>query len=370
MNIENLLAYYKSKAEAKNRIFDPKTLKYAIYARKSTDAADKQEFSIPDQIKECNKLVASQGLRVVGEPIIEKKSASTPNIRPEFKKLLHELEIGKYDGIISWHPDRLSRNMLEAGQIIDMVDNYTIKDLKFCSFVFENTPNGKMMLGINFLMAKGFTDNLKKNVDRGNKSKNEQGINFGKVKHGYIWDDEGEFIPNPTGFPIIQRALKMRLEGFKCREIAEYLNNSDYYYYYSRKDQRSNKKRTKIFNHKYVSDKLLKDPICCGIYYIGKNVSYLPEIYDFIPMLTIEEFISINNELTIKNGEFKKLLMQKRGRDKTYTICDNLVICDECKRPMYNCPTGVSRYGKRYAYFECRIDGCENYGTRFKPSKS
>ena len=103
--------------------------------------------------------------------------------------------------------------------------------------MFENTPNGKMMLGINFLMAKGFTDNLKKNVDRGNKSKNEQGINFGKIKHGYMWNRDGHFIPDPEGFSIIQHALKMRLEGSKCLEIANYINSSVYSYYYSNKDQ-------------------------------------------------------------------------------------------------------------------------------------
>jgi site-specific DNA recombinase len=125
-------------------------LKYALYVRKSTDDPERQIRSIPDQIDECLKLASRMGLTIIGDPLEEKKSAKLPHLRPVFTQMLREVEDGKYDGILAWHPDRLARNMLEGGTIIDMLDQEILKDLKFVSHHFTNDPNGKMLLGMAF----------------------------------------------------------------------------------------------------------------------------------------------------------------------------------------------------------------------------
>ena len=64
-------------------------------------------------------------------------SAKEPDIRPEFSRLIQDIKDGIADGIISYHPDRLSRNMKEAGEIIEMVDLEQIQDLHFKTYQFE-----------------------------------------------------------------------------------------------------------------------------------------------------------------------------------------------------------------------------------------
>lgn len=61
-------------------------------------------------------------LLVVSEPIQESKSAKKSGNRPLFLHILKDIEKVKYDGILAWHPNRLSRNSLEAGKIVDMMD--------------------------------------------------------------------------------------------------------------------------------------------------------------------------------------------------------------------------------------------------------
>lgn len=104
-------------------------LRYVIYARKSTDTAEKQERSIGDQIYECKALAERLGLRWV-EVIHEEKSATVSDKREKFRTMLDGIRAGKYDGIISWAPDRLARNMKEGGEIIDMLDHGDIQDLR------------------------------------------------------------------------------------------------------------------------------------------------------------------------------------------------------------------------------------------------
>jgi DNA invertase Pin-like site-specific DNA recombinase len=93
---------------------EERPLNYVIYARKSTEDNERQYRSIKDQITDCQLLAKINGLKVAGTPFVESKSAKVSGIRPIFKELLKQVKKGEIDGIIAWHPDRLSRNMLEG----------------------------------------------------------------------------------------------------------------------------------------------------------------------------------------------------------------------------------------------------------------
>ena len=62
--------------------------------------------------------------------------------------------------ILAWNPDRLAGNMLKAGMLIDMVNNEVIKDFKFITHVFSSDTNGKILLGMAFLLSKQYSDKL------------------------------------------------------------------------------------------------------------------------------------------------------------------------------------------------------------------
>ena len=87
-----------------------KPLRYVMYVRKSSEDAEAQAKSLPDQIAACKEYAKAKGLLVVGEPIQESKSAKKSGNRPLFLQMLKDIERGKYDGIPAWHPDRFSRN--------------------------------------------------------------------------------------------------------------------------------------------------------------------------------------------------------------------------------------------------------------------
>ena len=130
----------------KARIIDPtKPLKYVMYLRKSSEGEDAQAKSLPDQRAECYKYAKYHNLEIA-EVIEESASAWTSGNRPKFKAMIKDIQKGKYDGILAYHPDRLSRNMLEAGKIIDLLDSGEILSLKFPTLEIENTGNGKLLL--------------------------------------------------------------------------------------------------------------------------------------------------------------------------------------------------------------------------------
>lgn len=132
---------------------DPTTIRYALYVRKSTEDEGRQVQSIDDQIRECIELINQKGIKfdIRTDLFREEKSAKEAGTRPVFTRMVEAIKDGKYQGIVAWHYDRLARNMKEAGEIIDMIDRGVIQDLRLARATFENTPNGKMILGINFV---------------------------------------------------------------------------------------------------------------------------------------------------------------------------------------------------------------------------
>ena len=157
--------------------------RYILYARKSTDVEDKQVLSIEAQLAELRKYAKDNGLVVI-DTVIEKKSAKIPG-RPKFGTVLQRIQNGEANAILAWHPDRLARNSIDGGQIIYLLDQKHLNDLKFATFWFENTSQGKFMLNIAFGQSKYYVDNLSENTKRGLRQKIRRGEFPGIAPFGY-----------------------------------------------------------------------------------------------------------------------------------------------------------------------------------------
>jgi len=159
-------------------------MRYIIYARKSTESEERQILSIESQISELKEFAAKEKLEIVAS-LCEAKTAKEPG-RTKFAAMLSFLQAGKADGILSWHPDRLARNSIDGGQIVYLLDTGKIKDLKFPTFWFDNTPQGKFMLNIAFGQSKYYIDNLSENIRRGHRAKLRRGVFPGFAPLGYL----------------------------------------------------------------------------------------------------------------------------------------------------------------------------------------
>jgi len=238
--------------------------RYVIYARKSIESEERQIKSLGDQIVECQKLAENKELKVLNKPyspIEEKQSAKEPDIRPKFRKMLDNIKQGKFDGIIAWHPDRLARNMKDAGEIIDLIDKQIIKDLQFSSFTFENNPSGKMLLGIAFVLSKQYSDKLSVDVKRGMRRRIEEGKYLSQAKHGYYRDKNQMLRPDGNNFALLKDAWQLRLQNKTQEEITKYLVDKKY-----QRSEGIGGKKHKLFNmtNKVLSE-IFRDTFYTGI---------------------------------------------------------------------------------------------------------
>lgn len=364
---EELLLPQDAEADgSEDKELDISTLRYALYARRSTKGKESQERSIPDQIADCRDVQKKEGLNVV-KVWKEKESAKEPDIRQKFRDMIDELKADKYDAILTYHPDRLARNMKEGGEIIDLIDRGVIKHIAFCTYTFENTPTGKMLLGISFVLSKQYSDALSVNIRRGQRRSLGEGKYLVAQVHGY-YKHEGRFFPDGNNFRLIKRAFEMRLEGYTNQQIGDYLNLN--HYQASRKgkpvDFKMDKKRVGEF---------LKDPVYIGIATFGDKWLNLTKLYDFEPMVSVADFIKINSlkgDFNIKGSQF---LLSKRNRNRQEIEADflrDMVICASCTEPFHNGITTKKDKktgeitGARY-YYRCETKGCEMYNKSVRP---
>ncbi len=204
------------------------SVKYFLYARKSTDEDDRQILSIEAQMAELREFAAKEKLEIVAS-FEEAKTAKEPG-RTKFGEMLDRIGRGEAHGILAWHPDRLARNPIDGGQVIYMVDTKKIHSLKFPTFWFEDTPQGKFMLNIAFGQSKYFIDNLSENVKRGLRQKLRRGELPGKAPEGYINDLKTHTIlKDPQKETMIRKIFEMYTTGdYGFCHIADKINADGY----------------------------------------------------------------------------------------------------------------------------------------------
>ncbi|MCK4781385.1 recombinase family protein [Candidatus Parcubacteria bacterium] len=193
--------------------------KFFLYARKSTDEPDRQILSIEAQITELKEFAKRERLDII-QTFIECKTAKDPG-RPVFNEMLSLIEQNKASGILAWHPDRLARNSIDGGRIIYLVDTEKIKKLKFPTFWFNPTPQGKFMLNIAFGQSKYYIDNLSENVKRGLRQKVRRGELPGVAPTGYINDKVNhKIVKDPKRFHLVKKLFELySTENYSLKDL-------------------------------------------------------------------------------------------------------------------------------------------------------
>ena len=355
----------ESLEEELNEIFgyvevDRKKLKYVMYLRKSTEDEGKQTCSIKDQKKICLDCAKRLGIKIDEKDIIEEEmSARHPNNRPKFTKMIKAIKKGEYDGIIAYHPDRLSRNMLEAGEILNMLKpnrkkEVVLKDLVFPATAFHNDSSGRLMLAVLFSIATQYSDHLQETVTRGVKSHFRAGKSSGAHKWGYKRSPKGYYVPDKT-FVYVRECWKMALDGKTYEEILQYAEDNDISYM-TKETEKKNSKKVSLASKGQLSH-MFHDPFYYGmLLQAGKKRNLLKVQPDFKRIVTRREW----EELQAILDEKYSLREKPKNDDAPFIPFQGLVYCAECGKKMY----GYAAKGKpttksRTIHFDCQNKLCD-----------
>jgi len=205
----------------------PVRVKYCLYARKSTESEERQVLSIDSQVKEMLQLAEREGLEIVTMKR-ESHSAKETGQRPVFNEIIEELRQDKFNGILTWAPDRISRNAGDLGKIVDLMDAGKLHEIRTYGQRFTNSPSEKFLLMILGSQAKLENDNRGINVKRGLRTRAEMGLWAGMAPLGYLnqnrMDKKCQVIIDPLRGPVIKKMFeKVAYEQYSGRKIFNWL---------------------------------------------------------------------------------------------------------------------------------------------------
>lgn len=315
-------------------------VKYCLYARKSTeDNSEKQALSIPSQVKEMMAIAERDGLEIV-DIRREAHSAKDSGQRPVFKELLTDIRSGRYTGILTWAPDRLSRNAGDLGTVVDLMDEKKLVEIRTYGQQFRNSPNEKFLLMILCSQAKLENDNKSINVKRGLKTRCEMGLWPAPAPTGYLkekrMDRKCQTLIDPDRAPIVKKIFeKAAYEKWSGRKIYHWLK-----FDLNFRSVTSNKNLT--LSNIYM---MLGNPFYYGVFeYPRKSGNWYKGSYE--PIITKELFDEVQAQIKsqIVRSENKEFAFTKL---MTCGLCESGICADEKFKKQQNGNV------HRYVYYGC-----------------
>lgn len=202
-------------------------MRYCLYARKSTESDERQALSIDSQVKEMLQIAERENLEII-DIRRESKSAKDSGNRPVFKELIHDISEERFNAILTWAPDRLSRNAGDLGSLVDLMDAKKLLGIRTYGQTFSNSPNEKFLLMILCSQAKLENDNRGINVKRGLRARCEMGLWPTCPPTGYFKekrvDHKGECLADPDRAPVIKQMFeKVAYEKWSGRKLYHWL---------------------------------------------------------------------------------------------------------------------------------------------------
>jgi len=313
-------------------------IKYCLYARKSTESEERQILSIDSQIKEMLQIAERDSLDVV-EIRRESHSAKNSSERPVFNSIVTDIREGKFNGILTWAPDRLSRNAGDLGSLVDLMDQRLLLEIRTFGQHFSNSPNEKFLLMILCSQAKLENDNRGVNVKRGLRTRCEMGLRPGLAPTGYLnekaMDRRCHAIVDLERGPIIKQVFeKAAYDKWSGRKIYHWLRFELNF-------------RTKSNHHLSLSNIyiILQNTFYYGVFeYPTKSGNWYNGEHK--PLITKELFDLVQEQL-------QRSEISKNNKEFAFTKMINCGLCDSGITACEKFKNQKNGNVHRYVYYGC-----------------
>ena len=306
-------------------------MRVATYTRISTDE-EHQPYSLEAQRERLGAYIQSQDGWELTRSFTDQMSGSTLE-RPELQRALDEARLHRYDLLLVYRVDRLSRSVRGLAQILEELDQTGVHFRSATEPFDTGTPAGRMMVQMLAVFAEFERATLIDRVIAGMERKAAQGGWLGgTIPYGYRHNtDTGYLAPDETEAPLVPVIFDLYSnKRLGCRSVAMWLN------------QRGHRSRAgRPWSHMTVLTVL-------------RNRAYLGEVYfrgshhpaPHLPLVATEVFQATQKLLEVRGEDHAK-----RRSNPTDYLLSGLLTCGNCGKRFI----GNAAHGKRgrYRYYTC-----------------
>ena len=311
------------------------TNKVAIYVRVSTTNQAEEGYSIDEQI---DKLEAYCKIKdwTVYEVYTDGGFSGSNTERPALERLIKDADKKKFDTVLVYKLDRLSRSQKDTLFLIE--DVFIKNGIEFLSLQ-ENfdtsTPFGKAMIGLLSVFAQLEREQIKERMQLGKlgRAKTGKSMMWAKTSYGYDYHKEtGTMTINHAQSLAIKFIFESYLSGRSITKLRDDLNE---------------KFPKKIpWNYRAVRV-ILDNPVYCGYN------QYLGEIYkgNHEPIITKEVYDKTQEELKIRQRTALENLNPRPFQAKY--MLSGIAQCGYCLAPLKIMMGMYRKDGTRLVKYEC-----------------
>ena len=316
----------------------------AIYARvsdKSQDGEDKT--SISEQTGEMEAYCESKGLNITAR--YQEVGRGWSKKRPEFQRMLADAKRGRFDTIVCWKSDRLSRGMYPAAALMEVVEAHQIRLEAVMDAIDLKT------FGLMAAIGKIELDNFRERSTLGKRGTAKQGrVPTGGLPYGYRIGDDGRPEVVEEQAEVVRRIFHMYVhERMGSPSIAVRLT-----------DERIPTQTGKLLWRQSYIHYVLANATYTGAWVYGKERHISTEdgtkSYDQPRDTWIEVPVPplVDEETWERAQKLKKQRSRRAGRNtKVLYLLQHLLKCGECGHNFHAKSTWRTtnvRNGKKYRY--------------------
>ena len=174
----------------------------AIYARVSTD---KQKVDM--QLNELRQFAARSGWTIY-EEYIDQNFTGTNTNRPAFQEMMDAARKRRFDVLLVWKLDRLSRSLKDLINTLDTLGACGVDFISYDNNLDTSTPTGKLVFQIVGAVSEFEKDIIRERVVAGLANARVKGKRLGRP---------------PISCSTLDKAQEMRAEGLSFRKIGKEL---------------------------------------------------------------------------------------------------------------------------------------------------
>ena len=302
-------------------------MRCAIYTRVSTEEQAKEGYSLSAQEERLRDHVKSHGWTTYNVYVDDGYSAASKN-RPALKRLLFDGSMKRFDVVLAYKIDRLSRSLKDLIDIVAELNNYNI-GFKSCTELIDTTrPEGRLM----FHQFGSFAQYERELISQRTK--------FGMIKRlkQGLWNGQA-----PYGYKIVNKKLVInRKEAGLVKMIFEmYLKKNMGVVNISRELNRLEIKprKGKMWKGNTIHN-IITNPIYAGFVRWGGEMAE----GSHKSIIEKEIFDCAQETLKQRNHQSRKL--------RTPNYLTGLVRCGKCNAPMHVTYPGIEPK-TRFKYYVC-----------------
>lgn len=339
----------------------------ALYLRLSRDDNDgnKESMSISNQRALLKEYVRERGWSIEDIYIDDGYSGTTFD-RPEFKRMISDINERKINCVITKDLSRFGRNYAQVGYYTE--EFFLEKNVRFIA-INDNVDTMKEdndIAPFKNILNEMYAKDISRKVRSARKVNARQGKFMGsQVPYGYKRSplDKHQLVIDPEVAPIVKMIYEMSEKGYSKREIAVKLNSlcvlSPAAYYYVREGKPSPKPLEEMLWNANTLYTLIANPVYRGDMVQGRRKvqSYKTKRREIVPE---DNWIIVENthEAIVDRSTWKKVQSNKQtNRDPKTTansdinIFRGIIRCADCGSAM--CFNTKYHYGEKTYFYRC-----------------